>query len=119
MSRRLRSTLSVFALCAALGLLTAPAANAQGKVAVADTSPVWASPSNLAGADANADQVVFSVWLGWNRNGALDRTLADLYDPASPTYHQWLTPDQFHARFSPSADDVAAVRSWLSSEGFS
>src|SRR5207342_1898006 len=115
----LRSTLPVCALCAALGLLTAPAANAQGKVTVADTQPVWASPSNLAGADPNADQVVFSVWLGWSRNGELDRTLTDLYDPASPAYHQWLTPDQFHARFSPRASDVATVRSWLSSDGFS
>ena len=64
MRRWLRSTLPVFALCAAAGLLTAPAANAQGKVPVADTQPVWASPTNLAGADPNADQVVFSVWLG-------------------------------------------------------
>ena len=119
MSRRLRSTLPVCALCAILGLLTAPAANAQGKVPVADTQPVWASPSNLAGADPNADDVVFSVWLGWSRNGDLDQTLAGLYDPASPTYHRWLTPDQFRARFSPPASDVAAVRSWLSSEGFS
>ena len=63
--------------------------------------------------------MVFSVWLGWSRNGDLDQTLAGLYDPASPTYHRWLTPDQFHARFSPPASDVAAVRSWLSSEGFS
>ncbi|MGH3074403.1 MAG: hypothetical protein ACRDQC_05750, partial [Gaiellales bacterium] len=80
MSRRLRSTLPVCALCAILGLLTAPAANAQSKVPVADTQPVWASPSNLAGADPNADDVVFSVWLGWSRNGDLDRTLAGLYD---------------------------------------
>src|SRR5438046_10109613 len=114
MSRRLRSTLPVFALCATLGLLTAPAANAQGKVAVADTQPGWASPSNLAGADPNTNHVVFSVWLGWNREGELNRTLADLYDPTSPTYHQWLTPDQFHARFSPRAGDVATVRRWLS-----
>jgi subtilase family serine protease len=118
MSRRLRETLPVFALCAALGLLTAPAANAQGKVAVADTQPGWASPSNLAGTDPNADHVVFSVWLGWSRNDDLDRTLADLYDPASPAYHRWLTPAQFHARFSPRSRDVAAVRAWLSSEGF-
>ncbi|MGH3138731.1 MAG: S53 family peptidase [Gaiellales bacterium] len=118
MSRRLRSTLPVCALCAILGLLTAPAANAQSKVPVADTQPVWASPSNLAGADPNADDVVFSVWLGWSRNGDLDRTLAGLYDPASPSYHRWLTPDQFHARFSPPASDVVAVRTWLSSEGF-
>jgi subtilase family serine protease len=120
MSRRPRSTLPVFALCAAaVALLAAPAAYAQGKVAVADTQPGWATASNLSGADHNADRVVFSVWLGWARDGELDRTLAGLYDPSSPTYHRWLTPAQFHARFSPSAGAVAAVRSWLSAEGFS
>ena len=119
MRRWLRSTLPVFALCAAARPAHGAGRERAGKVPVADTQPVWASPSNLAGADANADQVVFSVWLGWSRNGELDRTLAGLYDPASPTYHQWLTPDQFHARFSPPASDVAAVQRWLSSEGFS
>jgi subtilase family serine protease len=120
MSRRLTSTLPVFALCAAaVALLVAPSAYAHGKVAVAGTQPDWASPSNLSAADRNADRVVFSVWLGWSRDGELDRTLAELYDPSSPTYHRWLTPDQFHARFSPRTSDVAAVRGWLSAEGFS
>ena len=93
MSRRLRSTLPVCALCAILGLLTAPAANAQGKVPVADTQPVWASPSNLAGATRNAD-VRWSSRSGsaGTEQGDLDRTLADLYDPSSPSYHRWLTP---------------------------
>jgi subtilase family serine protease len=119
MSRRLRSTLPLLALCAvAVCLLAAPSAYAQGSVAVADTQPEWASASNMTGADQNSDRVVFSVWLGWQRSGELDRTLAGLYDPASPTYRRWLTPGQFHARFSPRASDVAAVRSWLASEGF-
>jgi subtilase family serine protease len=99
-------------------MLLAPAAFAQGKVAVADTQPVWASSTNLTGADPNADHVVFSVWLGWQRDGELERTLADLYDPSSSSYRHWLTPAQFHARFSPRGSDVAAVRSWLSSQGF-
>jgi subtilase family serine protease len=119
MSRRLTSTLPAFALCAIAALLAAPAAGAQSEVAVADTQPAWASASNLAGADANARRVVFSVWLGWNRGGDLDRTLAGLYDPSSPTYHHWLTPSQFRARFSPGKGAVEAVRRWLSSEGFS
>jgi len=119
MSRRLRSTLPLVALCAAaVCLLTAPAAYA-GKVAVADTQPDWASTTNMTGADQSSDKVVFSVWLGWKRAGELDRTLAGLYDQSSPSYHRWLTPAQFHARFSPGASEVASVRSWLSSEGFS
>jgi subtilase family serine protease len=99
-------------------MLLAPAAFAQGTVAVADTQPDWATSTNLTGADRNAAHVVFSVWLGWQRGDELDRTLADLYDPSSSSYRRWLTPAQFHARFSPRAGDVAAVRSWLSSEGF-
>jgi len=119
MSRRLRSTLPLVALCAAAAcLLAAPAAYA-GKVAVSDTQPDWASTTNMTGADQSSDKVVFSVWLGWKRAGELDRTLAGLYDQSSPSYHRWLTPAQFHARFSPGASEVAAVRSWLSSEGFS
>jgi subtilase family serine protease len=98
-------------------MLLAPAAFAQGKVAIADTQPGWASSTNLTGADPNADHVVFSVWLGWQRDGELERTLADLYDPSSSSYRHWLTPAQFHARFSPRGSDVAAVRSWLSSQG--
>jgi len=119
MSRRRRSTLLLGALCAAAAcLLAAPAAYAQ-KVTVADTQPDWASSSNLTGADQNSAPVVFSVWLGWRHTAELDRTLAGLYEPSSPDYRRWLTPDQFHARFSPSRGDVAAVQSWLSSEGFS
>jgi subtilase family serine protease len=111
--------LPLLALCAAaVGMLAAPAAYAQGTVPVADTQPDWASTANKTGADQGSDRVVFSVWLGWERAGRLDQTLADLYDPASPSYRHWLTPAQFHARFSPRASDVAAVRSWLSSEGF-
>src|SRR5918911_3390271 len=109
MSRR-RSTLLLGALCAAAAcLLPAPAADAQGKVPVSDTQPDWASSSNLTGADRNSDEVIFSVWLGWRHRAELDRTLAGLYDPASADYRRWLTPDQFHARFSPSPGDVAAV----------
>jgi subtilase family serine protease len=119
MSRRLRSTLPAAALCAvAACMLLTPAAFAGTKVAVADTQPDWASSSNLTGADQNADRVVFSVWLGWHGQADLDTTLAGLYDPSSPSYRRWLTPGQFHARFSPPASDVAAVRAWLSSEGF-
>ena len=43
--------------------------------------------------------------------------LASLYDPSSPTYHQWLPPGQFDARFGPSEQHLAAVREWLSERG--
>jgi hypothetical protein len=48
---------------------------------------------------------------------ALAKLLADLQNPASPLYHKWLSPAQFNARFGRSADEVAAVREWLSAGG--
>jgi subtilase family serine protease len=39
----------------------------------------------------------------------VDDFLAQIYDPASPNYHQYLTPEQFTARFGPTEADYAAV----------
>ena len=52
------------------------------------------------------------------QQSALNALLAALADPTSPQYHQWLTPQQFAASYANSASDVAAVVSWLESQGF-
>lgn len=43
--------------------------------------------------------------------------LRDLHDPASPSYQQWLTPEAFAARFSPSVEDYAKVAAWARAKG--
>jgi len=48
----------------------------------------------------------------------LDQLLADQQNPASPRFHQWLTPQQFAAQFGLSSADLAKVTAWLASEGF-
>jgi hypothetical protein len=48
----------------------------------------------------------------------LDALVAAQHYPASPLYHQWLTPAQYGARFGVSAGDLAKVTSWLASHGF-
>ncbi|HEY3764633.1 MAG TPA: S53 family peptidase [Gaiellales bacterium] len=116
-SRRLR-TLLLLGACALAAAIGAAPADAAAPATVADTQPAWADASNLSGAVAGGDRMVFSVWLGWRNTSDLDRTLASLYDPASPGYHRWLTPDQFHARYSPAPAQVAAVRAWLTDAGF-
>jgi len=49
----------------------------------------------------------------------LAQLLIDQQDPASPAYHQWLTPTQFGQRFGPSQNDIATIAGWLTSQGFS
>ncbi len=107
------------ALCVLSVLLAPAAAHADSRWVVQDTAPDWASPSTRAAAAPNSDRMVFSVWLGWRNTAGLTSTLQDLYDPSSPSYQKWLTPEQFHQSYSPAPSEVAEVRSWLVKQGFS
>lgn len=49
---------------------------------------------------------------------ALNALLAAQQDPASPRYHQWLSPDQFAARFGMAQSDLDKVTAWLQQQGF-
>ncbi|MGA7155437.1 MAG: Ig-like domain repeat protein [Acidobacteriaceae bacterium] len=52
------------------------------------------------------------------QEAALDNLLEHQQDVSSPSYHQWLTPQQFGERFGPSSADIAQVTQWLDSSGF-
>jgi hypothetical protein len=53
-----------------------------------------------------------------SQEAALHEAIGEMNNPASPNYHKWLTPAQFGQQFGPSDQDIAAVESWLSSQGF-
>lgn len=48
----------------------------------------------------------------------LDQLVAEQQDPASPNYHQWLTPAEFGLRFGPTDQDIADATNWLKKSGF-
>jgi pseudomonalisin len=48
---------------------------------------------------------------------SLAALLADLHDPASPSFRRWLTPLEFERRFGASDEDVAVLSAWLTSHG--
>ena len=50
---------------------------------------------------------------------AFQKLIADQQNPGSPLYHQWLTPQQIGNLYGPTSSDVAAVTSWLASQGLS
>lgn len=52
------------------------------------------------------------------QQAALTQLMADQKNPASPRYHQWLTPQQYGEQFGLSAADISKVTSWLTSQGF-
>ena len=47
------------------------------------------------------------------------RTLLDnQQDKHSPSYHKWLTPEQFGKQFGPTDSDIQIITTWLQSHGF-
>ena len=60
--------------------------------------------------------------LALKRTPEADARLAELieamHNPASPQYHQWLTPKELGARFGVAAQDKETVQNWLVSHGF-
>ena len=52
------------------------------------------------------------------QNAALIQLLEDQQNPASSKYHQWLTPEQFGAKFGMSSGDLSTVSQWLTGQGF-
>src|SRR5208337_655559 len=59
-----------------------------------------------------------TIVLGLRHQAALEQLLADQQNPASPRYHQWLTPQAFASSFGPTQEQMGQVRDWLKTEGF-
>jgi subtilase family serine protease len=52
------------------------------------------------------------------RQAAMEALIADQHNPKSARFQKWLTPQQFGESFGVVDSDIAAVTSWLTSQGF-
>lgn len=114
-----RPALTALATILALAASLTPAGAAPStRATLTGSAPPWASSSNFKSAAAATDSVGFRLYLGWNNASALQQFATSVTTPGSATYGQYLTPEQFHAQYSPSQAQVNAVKSWLTSQGF-
>jgi len=67
---------------------------------------------------AAGTQLHLGIGVALRDPAGLDQFLAEVYDPASPNYHHYLTPAEFTARFCATEADYAAVRSFALTNGF-
>ncbi len=81
-------------------------------------SPGAAQISNAVAAPDTMPMEI-TVVLALHNTAELEQLTHDQQDPSSPSYHKWLTPDEFNARFGPTKADADAVAQWLESAGFS
>lgn len=79
--------------------------------------PAAVKQARLIGRVPGDRQLRLCIGLTLRNPDALDTLLRDLYDPASPRYHQYLTPEQFAAAFAPAKQDYAAVVAYARAHG--
>ncbi len=58
-----------------------------------------------------------TIALHLNNEAELDARIADMYNPASPSFHQFLTTEQFNARYAPTDEQVANEKAFLEQNG--
>src|ERR1044071_3399074 len=59
-----------------------------------------------------------AIGLPLSNQGALTNWIQQIYDPASPYYRHYLTPEQFTERFGPTEKEYEAVVAFVRSNGF-
>ena len=60
----------------------------------------------------------FDIVLPLRDRAGLQNFVQEVQDPASPSYHQFLTPQEFTARFGPSQEDWDALVAFAKASGF-
>jgi subtilase family serine protease len=63
------------------------------------------------------DRLKLVIGLPLRNQAEFDLLLQQLYDPASPNFHHYLTPDQLRARFGPTEADYQAVINFAKANG--
>jgi len=63
--------------------------------------------------------LTIAIGLPLRNTTALTNLLKDIYDPASPNYHHFLTPDEFTVQFGPTEQDYQKVADFARTNGLS
>ena len=119
--RRIRTGLVVTTATAvglAVGLPAgASAAPVASRVQV-DSAPSWTASAASSGAVADATPVRLTAVLQLRDLAAAQSLATAVSDPKSSQYRQYVTPASWRSSFAPTSDEITAVTSWLSSQGF-
>ncbi|MBN8885800.1 MAG: hypothetical protein J0I77_08780 [Rudaea sp.] len=126
--RSLKSGIALSLLAAALtvGCGGTASANGIGLIARAPSIQAQHLPAAVAngqaprmGPLAGSQRFKLGISLPTRNQAELDLLVHDLYDPQSPQFHKYLSPEQFTERFGPTQADYDAVAAWAQANGFS
>lgn len=109
--------------CSSGGSGTAPTATSTGSSAQSTAAgrtlerPTWAKPGSYLGDVDPSKTISIQVHFALRDAAAAQAELAAISDPDSPSYGQFLSDDEFTAKYGASDADVAAVRAHLEGQG--
>ncbi|HEX3520394.1 MAG TPA: protease pro-enzyme activation domain-containing protein [Solirubrobacteraceae bacterium] len=101
----------------AIGITGVSQAATTSAPAVVQASPAAATPANEVGPAPSSTSIDFNVGLQLSDPAGAAELAQAVSNPASPSYHHYLTPAQWEKRFSPSTASVKALTAWLAAEG--
>ncbi len=69
-------------------------------------------------AGTQADRMLLVLKRSDAQEQELKKLIADMHNPASPSFHKWLKPSEFGKRFGVADSDLETVKAWLQAKGF-
>ncbi len=82
---------------------------------LADSAAAAPAATDL-GALPATQQLHATIWLARKDEAGFQKALKAIYDPASPSFHHWMTPAQYNT-YMPDQDSLATVRNALVQSG--
>ena len=107
----------VTAACAVLLLLFTTHAQAAERQVLHGHVPAVVAQLLPVGSLPGTNRLNLAIGLPLRNQEALTSLLRQIYDPASPNYHHYLTPEQFTEQFGPTEKDYQAVIAFAKANG--
>ena len=114
-------------LLLAMSIATIGCASNAGTEAAANATPVTRLQSRPTAMDplmdkakpAPRDHVMqLELEFALRNKPEFDQLMADISNPHSKRYRQWVTPEEMHTRFGESQAEFEAVLGWIAAQGF-
>ncbi len=88
-----------------------------GRVTLAGHVPAGIAHLTPQGRLPGNQSLRLAIGLPLRNSAGLDEFLAQVYEPGSPVFRQYLTPEEFAAHFGPSEQDYEAVKNFALENG--
>ncbi len=107
-------------LAAPSPLVTEPVNEQQLTILKGNTHPLARREFDLGVAPATLpmQRMLLVLKRSPQQESALRKLLDDQQDKSSPSYHHWLTPQEYGKQFGPTDADMQTITAWLQSHGF-